>query len=317
MSSKILPASNVPKTPTNVGKFKISLGKRAKIKYKGEERYHNTLSIEYEDASDADIVQWVLFHAFTMNSSITLEAYQDSIVGDFSLLEEQSVNPIDYEDVAEHVYFLHKPKIKISYTELFDKFTAADEKTLDMVKNMLVNVIPRRSNFLTAVLNNSYWQLVIYFSVVEGILGRQDFCSEKFECPECGRVGQHYPMEGKEWMLSRLKGITGSDEAAEHYLKYIWAVWQKIRNPTAHTSRHPTARYVEPEVGQTVYDLKRTLGDYDKDTTALDALVRGMGDVARYLLLDKLYDTKTFPGISQLNVVRIQATPTPQTDSEQ
>lgn len=314
---KILLATNIPQISENVGKLKLSAGKRVKITYKGEERYHNTIIADCHSISDAELIEWVLFHSFTMASSITLEDYQGNIVGETKPVDEQLVNLIDYQDIAEHVYFLHKPNIKISYQELFEKFTKADNKTRDMVKNMMINIMPWRSNFLTSVLNNSYWQLVIYYSVVEGILGRQDFCAEKFECPECHRIGQHYPVDGQEWMLQRLEDITGSAEAAEQYLGYIWPVWQKIRNPTAHKSKHPTAKYVEPDVGHTIYDLKRSLGDYDKDTAALDALVHGLHDVARYLLLDKLYGIKVFPGVSQLNVVRTQTSPTPQIDVEQ
>lgn len=99
--------------------------------------------------------------------------------------------------------------------------------------------------------------------------------------------------------------IIGNDEISSQYAEYIWVVWNKIRNKTAHESIHPNAQYVLREESHVIYDVKKAIGDYDKDTAALDALIYSVGDIARYLLFDKLFDLKVFPVIRPLHSKRI------------
>jgi len=136
----------------------------------------------------------------------------------------------------------------------------------------------------------------------------QSFCANSPRCNDCDKKLQHYPEDTKTWLYNRLLEIVG-DLHVEQYFQYIWAVRQKVRHRTAHTSAHPTAEHIVLPQGETVYDLKKVIGDYDKDRTALDALLYATHDIARYLLLNQIYGYKIFPIISELHAVRIIAQP--------
>jgi hypothetical protein len=90
------------------------------------------------------------------------------------------------------------------------------------------------------------------------------------------------------------------------YLVVINTAYNQIRYPTAHAGVMPVPEYLMPEIGTTeTYDIKRTIGEFPTDWSALYGLLMSVEFVTRYLLLDKLFQLNTFPRLLPLNVTRI------------
>lgn len=72
---------------------------------------------------------------------------------------------------------------------------------------------------------------------------------------------------------------------------------EQIRNKTIHHAIIPTAKsYPRTVHGQVViYDLKKSVGDYEHDHHALMSLLHLLKDVTKFLLLERIFKLKIFP----------------------
>jgi hypothetical protein len=141
--------------------------------------------------------------------------------------------------------------------------------------------------------------MVIDFSIVEAVVGRQPFCDETHKCSKCGKTGtQHNPVNAKDWTQDRLTEITGDSAKAEQYMKIIWTVRQSIRHKTAHESDYPHQRpSSQLQQGDNEFDIDTVVNTFKTDTHALTALETNMHEVTRILLLDNILETKIFPDL--------------------
>lgn len=302
----VLLCSDAPKSKVEVDGFTITAHKRARIERTGEQRWHDSIAIDYEGKTNDEIKSWVLFHSFVMYSYETLSSFEGTIEGVIEYEDNPCANLNNYSNVLGQVFFLHKPdNVSVGYEDFYQKFQQADSDIIDAVKNIMISFSPYSYNSPSRIVDSSYWQLLAYYSVVEMIVGQQSYCCQ-LECDRCHKTPPHYALSGFEWLSRRMNEIVKNEEVAKQYIEYVWAVWQSIRNKTVHSSLHPTAQYVLQEEEYVVYDVKKALGDYEADSTALSALVHSMGDIARYLLLDRLFDLKVFPGISPLQSKRLR-----------
>jgi hypothetical protein len=290
-----------PKGTVTAGKFKISAGNEAILSRKttnsNGQAFCPTINLDYEGLSQDELSLWVLFHSFITNDNRPLKTYMQTLDGVVTFKDTPFGRDRDYDDFLGTVYFPRNIKVKKSYSELYDAFNKIDEHQLGMVKNLLLELTPGSQYSHSELANYSYWKMVIYFSIVEGILGRQPFCDEKHKCSKCGKEAQHYPVSALEWTKGKLFEIIGETEKAEQYIKIIWGVRQKIRHDTAHSSAYPTPQYVPLKNGDNLYDVNMAIKGFKTDTHALEALVSNMKDVTRILLLNNTLHTGVFPDI--------------------
>lgn len=281
----------------------------------------DAIRLDGYEKTDGAMKAWAIFHTFILNSRQTADQYEWSYGGgrDFSLIEEELANRIDYDRILPWVYF-HDNESAIgtknsSYAKLYQKYKTLSPVKIALIRNYL-NDFSRTSKARSinrTISDPSYWQMMVYYSIIEKILGMQQFCAEHHHCKKCGKATiNHYPMSQFEWTKSRLTEIIGSDEIAETYRAVIWAVRQKIRHDTVHSALTPDAEQGLPqESDRVLFDLERSIGNYKEDHHAVESLIHMLADIARYLLLDDIYSLKIFPAPRPLGVITLRSPDVP------
>lgn len=292
-----------PKNDVTVGNIKISNGNGAMITKKttnsSSQQYMPTVSLEYQNLEQGELDLWVLFHAFILGDPWTLLSYMGTIHGIVELLDKPSGSEKDYSDFLNTAYRTEGIKQKMSYQELYKRFTGLTEQQSGMAKNWLLDLKPGDGWSHPEMANYSYWRMVIDYSIVDAIIGEQSPCKGLLECSVCGEVKMpHYHMTAREWHDKRLLEIVGETEKVEQYMKIIWTVRQNIRHVTAHESAYPYERPAsELQPGDNEFDIDTVVDSFKTDRHALTALENNMHEVTRILLLDNVLQTKIFPDI--------------------
>lgn len=302
----VLLSDFVPSDQYEIDGFKIIPHHRASVRHKNYEMFFDSLVLEFDNKNLDELGKWVLFHAFVVASWITLPSYEDAIAGEVTVSSDPCAKSEDFSKITNRVYFWHKPAgLDLNYSELYERFIKSDDETLDMVKNIMTHLNPISHSSIRRLTDASYWQLLVYYSVIESLIGQQPQCSSRPTCSDCKKEISHNSMPALDWIKKRVGELTDNADSCEQYIEYIWGVRQKIRHKTAHASAHPTAKHVLQSKRHVVYDLKKSIGDYDRNSTALLALVNGIHDIARCLLLSHIFGLKVFPSIGPLQSVRL------------
>lgn len=292
-----------PKEDVTVGNIKLSSGNGVRITHKTTNRsgysQRSTVSLEYGALAQGELDMWVLFHAFILGDPWVLPSYMGTIHGVVEPLDEPFGSERDYSDFLNTAYRTDNITQKMSYQELYEKFIELSEQQSGMAKNWLLDLKPGDGWSHGEMADYSYWRMVIDFSIVEAIVGRQPFCEETHVCDKCGKASiQHNPIDAKDWLHSRLTEIIDDTTKAEQYMKIIWTVRQSIRHKTAHESDYPHQRPSSPlRQGDNEFDVDTVVKTFKTDTHALAALEANMHEVTRILLLDDILQTKIFPDI--------------------
>jgi len=292
-----------PKESVTVGNIKVSAGDEIVITTKstnasGQSR-RSTVSLEYETLAQDELDLWVLFHAFVIGDPWTLPSYMGTIEGVITHTGNPSDSQKDYDDFLNTAYRTEGITQKMSYSDLHARFVDVIEKQVGMIKNLHLDLKPGSQWSHPEMADYSYWRMVIDFSIVEAILGRQPFCEETHDCSTCHKSRlQHNPVDAKEWIRSKLLEITGNEEKTDQYMKVIWTVRQNIRHKTAHESDYPHERpSSQLQHGENEFDIETVINNFRTDNHALTALEQNMHEVTRILLLDNVLQTKIFPDI--------------------
>lgn len=254
---------------------------------------------------------WIIFHSFIFDSHFTLSEFEKSKTGKLEFVDEKLANIIDYNNILPYVYFFQKNSAKTlekSYKELYDIFLKQSPENINLVINFLTRLNEDSFHPSRSITDTSYWQLMIYYSIIDKIIGEQKFCKSP-DCNKCKRTDiTHYPLSADKWLKQRLcELVPNSPNAQEAYEEIIKAVKEHIRNKTVHHSIIPTAKnYPKSAHGQVVvYDLKKSIGDYKHDHHALTSLVHLLKDVTKYLLLERIFELKIFPVPESLRTITI------------
>jgi len=293
-----------PKSDVTVGNIKVSAGKGVLISTKTTNSSGHsswpTVILKYEKLSLEELSLWVLFHAFITGDPWTLPSYMGTIQGVVEYMDKPYGSEKDYEDFLNAAYRTENIKEKISYCDLYNRFTLLSEQQSGMVKNLLLDLKPGSQWSHAEMADYSYWRMVIDFSIVEAIVGQQKPCTgEKHECIMCGKTEiQHYPVGAKEWIEVRLLEIIGDSERVKQYLAIIWTVRENIRHKTVHESVYPYQRpSSQLQPGDNQFEVGTIINNFKTDAHALTALEHNMHEVTRILLLDNVLQTKIFPDI--------------------
>ncbi|GIK84419.1 MAG: hypothetical protein BroJett025_10410 [Patescibacteria group bacterium] len=292
-----------PKKVVTVGNIKVSAGNGAIINTKttnsSGQSLWPTVSLEYENLPQGQLSLWVLFHAFIIGDPWTLPSYMGTIDGIVEYMGKPFGSERDYSDILNTVYRTEGIREKMSYEQLYSRFILLSEQQSGMVKNLLLDLKPGQQWSHSEMADYSYWRMVIDFSIVEAIVGRQPFCEGIHDCSKCNRTGiLHNPLSAQEWTKGRLLEIIGDEEKIDQYMKIIWTVRQNIRHKTAHESDYPHQRpesRLQP--GDNQFDVETVINSFKTDAHALTALEQNMHEVTRILLLNNVLQTKVFPDI--------------------
>jgi len=289
-----------PKEDVTVGNIKLSNGNGVKITTKTTNSsgysQRSTVSLEYETLAEGELDMWVLFHAFILGDPWVLPSYMGTIHGVVESLDKPFGSEKDYDDFLNTAYRTEGITQKMSYQELYQKFIGLSEQQSGMAKNWLLDLKPGDGWSHPEMADYSYWRMVIDFSIVEAIMGRQPFCEESHECSVCHKTDiRHHPTDAKEWAKNRLLEIVGDAEKTDQYMKVIWTVRQSIRHKTAHESDYPHQRPSSPlKHGDNEFDIDTVVNSFKTDSHALTALENNMHEVTRILLLNNILKTKIF-----------------------
>lgn len=292
-----------PKNDVTVGNIKLSNGNGVKITTKTTNSsgysQRSTISLEYKTLAKGELDMWVLFHAFILGDPWVLPSYMGTIHGDVEWLDKPFGSERDYDDFLNTSYRTEGITQKMSYQELYKKFVGLSEQQSGMVKNWLLDLKPGDGWSHGEMADYSYWRMVIDFSIVEAIMGRQPFCEETHVCSKCHKTRiLHNPEDAKVWAKNRLLEIVCDAEKTEQYMKVIWTVRQNIRHKTAHESDYPHQRPSSPlQHGDNEFDIDTIVDTFKTDTHALTALETNMHEITRILLLDNILQTTIFPDI--------------------
>lgn len=292
-----------PKNAVIVGNIKVSAGNGVMISTKtsnsSRQSFWPTVSLEYKNLSQGELSLWVLFHAFITGDPWTLSSYMGTIQGVVKYMDKSFGSEKNYDDFLNIAYRTKGIEKKVSYGEMYKRFILLNVQQSGMVKNLLLDLKPGPQWTHYEMADYSYWRMVIDYSIVEAIIGRQSFCKETHMCYKCYKTRiQHNSIDAKEWIEGRLLEIVGDFEKTDQYMKIIWTVRQNIRHKTAHESDYPHQRPCSKlKPGDNQFNIEMVINSFNKDAHALTALENNMHEVTRILLLDHILQIKIFPDV--------------------
>ncbi len=305
----------------NLGSLVIEKNNRVNFyQCNGASMHHDTILVstaEEEEAGERLIRDWVVFHSFLMKYKHSIYHYDSVRVSQDLEIVGECAYLIDYRDIAGKIYsFARSEETKekvLDYCDLFSKYCKLLQEEKNVIKNFLLNLSCNYScsRPINPILNNQYWQLMVYYSVVEFIIGKQKpcMCNHRCDIDECNFAKNDIDHKSKSYMQHVQDYLTlriTDDEIRNQYYNCIKSCYSELRNDIVHRGLVPSAEYT-PQAANTTeeYDLSRSVEEYDKDFVALESLLLMTEDVARNLLLDKLFDTGIFLQLSSLKSTNI------------
>jgi hypothetical protein len=289
----------------------------------GVTTYFDTLYFISQTQSVEDHIEklkkWALFHTLILDGHICdfiesgrLQRHgQKDKIGNIRKNGAANAYVIDFNAIARQVYWLHKPTTTINYSTLYEQFEAFNEERLSLIRTYLLPIEPRTSTYRQYSLfseSRTYWQIAVYASVLEAIIGHASNCSgSDITCPVCNkRLPAHREDSEKEWRKSYFSQLITDQVIRDEYIEVINTAYNEIRHPTAHAGVMPVPQYLQLQAGTTeVYDMSRAIEQFSMDRAALFSLELSVKDITRYLLLHKLFQLNTFPRLIPLKVTRI------------
>lgn len=268
--------------------------------------------------------KWALFHALIIDerhichfieSGQIQRHRQASRMGNIRKYGTANAYAVDFTSIARQVYWLHEPATVIDYRTLYEQYETLNDEQISLLQTCLLQLEQRSFTYPQYSLfgeSLTYWQIVVYASVLEAIIGHASNCPGSVTtCPICNKHLQpHRQGSEKEWRESYLKPLIPDQTIRDEYLRVINAAYNQIRHPTAHAGVMPIPQSLSLLPGTTeVYDADRAIQEFPTDKAALISLVMSVRDVARYLLLHKLFQLNTFPQLTPLKVTQIGGEP--------
>lgn len=303
MGTIILPVQRVPSEKINLGTIVLKSYKRVKIMpRKGLEIYSDSILINFN--SKEILNNWLAFHSFIFDDFYPIDQYENAV--EIIETDKKCSYTIDYADIISEIFFAEfdSNAQKIDYCELYKTYVSIEESQRDLIRNYLLK-FSNKSTIINPIRNYSYWQILDYYSICESIIGLQDFCKEVYECITCKKESLHKPLVEADWIKKRMLDIIGDQGRADEYSKVIMSVRDLIRHKALHESLYPSAKYILQNQSKIIYDIEKAKTYFKEDSTALSSIESQIQDVARYLLINKIFDFHIFPHISPIISQRI------------
>lgn len=305
----ILPTQYAPDKETKVGVLKISPNKRVSINDGNIIGYWDSMIVESETQDWNLLNEWLTFHNIIFSDQVSLDWYESQNFNTNKLIIEGECSYLlDYSNISSKVYFPNLCPDALSYEDLYKKYLSQSKENKSLVKNYFNSFGVTRFKSIERDIRNDYFlRILVLFSIIESIMGDIPKCSGDLTCnihnKSCGY--KHNLMSPEEWIKKRLSEIISDNERVDEYFSIIWEIRQKIRHKTVHNGAIPEARYIEQPEGEIIWDWIKTSEEWSKDSTALFNLKTQIDEIARNLLLNKIFDLKIFPKLRPLHTVRL------------
>jgi hypothetical protein len=245
-----------------------------------------------------------MFHNGEFTYHLEIESYTDVPINHESVWDK-----VDFNNVIEKAYFMNKPNGKFSLKEFYISTENSFIPYIILYLNSLENV-----NFLSQknpeykVFDNSYLRIVNYITILETIIGHDDYCNEEVgECKSCGKKGiKHRKGTENSWLKAYLKKTVNNDVIEESYFKVIDFA-RNIRNKTTHIGLLPTSKTILLGTSYEEYGFERSKNEYKDVDAALASIIFSLREITHFLLLNKFYKLNQFFPLQTLKVVRIKS----------
>lgn len=306
----ILPTHCPPKEPIQIGDWTISPNGRLKIQHRYGYSFRDSVAVESSSEDWLVINEWAAFHAFIFDDSNFLDWYEGADYSLDTLVPEASNSQaVDYQDISGRVYFPSSYPAPLRYQDLFEKFIERKDDRFPVL-NYFNSFLTRTCvSAVRGIRDNTYWRILALFSVVEFLVGPIPTHRDKVTCASTKSDinWDHNDMPQREWIEAYLMRVISDQPTVKEYLEVIVEVRNRIRHKTVHASSVPSARLVHGEEGElAIYDWPKTREEWKSDSTALLSLELRIRKIARYLLLNRMFDLALFPPLTPLFSVRIK-----------
>ncbi len=261
---------------------------------------------------------WLIFDSFVLNDKHPIRNFDEGYSGDVKTvppdLPPDAVYPdykqIDYDDIAGVMFMTGTNEEGVghfSYRELFETYRGLDPGDRDLIE-WSVSAPHLSWMRFDAFFKVRYWQLFHWMILLERLLGESPTCSaDPTQCAVCGRSSvPHSAILKRDWFQKVLTDRIKNSSIVNEYVRVI-EKGTKIRNKFAHTPSFDRSVYATMgHLERQEYGADRAVAQYTADAYALDSLLMSLEEIARYLLLDKVFGTQYFRKILALNVMGVQ-----------
>lgn len=251
--------------------------------------------------------EWLAFDSFLLNDDSPIRAFDTQKTG-YLITVPSTVSenlPItgyfqeDYDNIAGAMFGC-APNIPglpvIRYSEVYQKYLTLPEKTKELIEwfpsfpTYLSQMYCKERTFF----NPNYWRIVHLVVLIEQIVGSPNHCPAPTSTCSCGKqLPRHHAVTRPQWLRQFIKLQISNHEVAQDYVRTIEAGY-KVRNKMAHSAYFDRSTHEMPLAQPEIYDIDRATKDFSDDSAALMLLVMSLSDVARNLLLSKVFGINFF-----------------------
>lgn len=279
--------------------FEIHPGRKVKVRRDSNMHLGRTVMIQ-NISDEGKYNDWIYFHALISKSDELVDYYFNPsgyrLEGDLSDSQSSAISKDAYlnePELLNYIFGIQLTETK-TYEELYESFLGQDPVVLDALRNYyFANSL---SGNTSKHIDISYWQIVIYMSVIETLMGEQPQCRNKNTCRICKNgLESHNLISSGEWFNERLFSKIKNDDNRSQYKRIITECKYSIRNRSVHSSLLPVAESPKLADGSYYYDTNKMLEDYLNDANALKSLVKHMEELTRYYALNQIFDMTIYP----------------------
>jgi hypothetical protein len=255
--------------------------------------------------------RWALFHAFFLDPHTVghvergqLRHARSDRIESIHLELASNCHPVNYDDLAHQVYFLHKPDLTISYRSAVETFAALDPRSLNLVCLWLFPFDRGIRDMNWQLMSGVYLQIASLVTILEVLIGHPPNCTENRACATCGKQLPHRADSESAYRKRFIESLPANAATKEQYAELIDVAYHKVRHSTVHDGVFPTASFVLKESEHEIYDVPRSVSEFPVDATALTNLLISLRDMTRYLLLDRIFGYRFFPFLPPMHSKR-------------
>ncbi len=304
MMKFILPTQWSPSTEINLGDLKLKPYGRVKVVNESVSMYWDSIEVESQSSDWNLITEWVTFHSFIFNDFASINWYESASFdfGNEKLIAEGECSYIiDYKNISQKMYSPSVSTVVLDYMRLYEVFQAQSIDCKSLVKNYF-NGFSTTAYISSqrAVRDDSFWRILVLFSIIEAIIGEVPKCPEILVCSKHGQTFPHNDIPPKDWIKTSLSRLIPDSAISNEYFEVIWEVRQKIRHKVVHTGAVSNAKSIQQDEEEITWDWARVSSTWNSDNIALLGLKLHLSKIARNLLLSTVFGLNIYTPLTSL-----------------